>query len=110
MVDDKGATPLALVIHELATNAAKYGALSTSEGQVTIDISEIGGQLELVWAEKGGPVIDGPPTRHGFGTSLADLSVSRQLGGQILKEWPSDGLKVIMRIKAGRLQRGTNSV
>jgi two-component sensor histidine kinase len=99
-----------LVIHELATNAAKYGALSTSEGHVTIDISKIGGQLELVWVEKGGPVIDGPPTRHGFGTSLAELSISRQLGGEIMKEWPSDGLKVVMRIMASRLHRGTHSV
>lgn len=110
MVDDKGATPLALVIHELATNAAKYGALSTNEGHVMIDISENGGRLELVWTEIGGPVITGPPTRHGFGTDLAELSVSRQLGGEILKEWLSEGLKVVMRIEASRLHRGADSV
>ena len=110
MVDDKGATPLALVIHELATNAAKYGALSTSEGRVTVEISENGGQLELVWAENGGPPITASPTRRGFGTDLAELSVSRQLGGEILKEWPADGLKVIMRIEASRLHRSTESV
>lgn len=110
MVDDKGATPLALVIHELATNAAKYGALSTSEGHVTVDISENGGQLELVWAENGGPPITSSPTRHGFGTDLAELSVSRQLGGEILKEWLPEGLKVTMRVDARRLHRGTQSV
>lgn len=110
MVDDKGATPLALVIHELATNAAKYGALSTSEGHVTVDLSKNGGQLELVWMEQGGPEITGPPTRHGFGTDLAELSVSRQLGGEILKEWLPEGLKVTMRVDASRLHRGTQSV
>lgn len=110
MVDDKGATPLALVIHELATNAAKYGALSTSEGHVTVDISENGGQLELVWAENGGPPITSSPTRHGFGTDLAELSVSRQLGGEIMKEWTPEGLKVTMRVDARRLHRGTQSV
>lgn len=110
MVDDKGATPLALVIHELATNAAKYGALSTSEGHVTIDISQNEGLLELIWTESGGPVIAGPPTHNGFGTSLAELSVSRQLGGEISKEWPKEGLKVVMRIEASRLHRGMQSV
>lgn len=110
MVDDRGATPLALVIHELATNAAKYGALSTSEGHVTVDISENGGQLELVWAENGGPPITSSPTRHGFGTDLAELSVSRQLGGEIMKEWTPEGLKVTMRVDAKRLHRGTQSV
>ena len=110
MVDDKGATPVALVIHELATNAAKYGALSTSEGHVTVDIFDSGGQLELVWMEQGGPAIAGPPTRHGFGTDLAELSVSRQLGGEISKEWAPEGLKVTMRVEAARLHRGTRSV
>ena len=110
MVDDKGATPLALVIHELATNAAKYGALSTSEGHVTIDISQNEGLLELIWMESGGPAIAGPPTHNGFGTSLAELSVSRQLGGEISKEWPKEGLKVVMRIEASRLHRGMQSV
>lgn len=110
MIDDKGATPLALVIHELATNAAKYGALSTSEGHVTVDISENAGQLELVWSERGGPAIAGSPTRHGFGTDLAELSVSRQLGGEILKEWAPEGLKVTMRVDARRLHRGAPSV
>lgn len=110
MVDDKGATPLALVVHELATNAAKYGALSTSDGDVTVDIAENDGELELVWTEKGGPMIDGAPSHQGFGTSLAELSVSRQLGGEISKEWRSEGLKVVMRIKASRLHRGASSV
>lgn len=109
MVDDKGATPLALVIHELATNAAKYGALSTSDGYVTVDISDHGAQLELVWKEHGGPKVAGPPTRHGFGTDLAELSVSRQLGGEITKEWVPEGLKVTMKVEARRLHRGTQS-
>ena len=109
-IDDKGATPLALVIHELATNAAKYGALSNDNGHVAVEISENGGKLELVWTETGGPPIVGAPSHQGFGTSLAELSVSRQLGGVISKEWPPQGLKVVMEIQASRLHRGTNSV
>lgn len=105
-VDDKGATPLALVMHELATNAAKYGALSKEGGRLTIDVVEHGDLLELAWAEQGGPRVAGEPSRQGFGTQLAELSVVRQLGGAIEKEWLPEGLKVVISVQASSLRRG----
>ena len=104
-VDDKGATPIALVVHELATNAAKYGALSTSEGRVTVDISLDDDQLKICWVERGGPALAGPPQHEGFGTQLAELSVARQLGGEISRDWLSEGLRVIIRVNTSRLHR-----
>ena len=61
-LDDKGATPLALTIHELATNSAKYGALSVPEGQIAIDARLDGEDVTLVWNERGGPRIEAVPT------------------------------------------------
>ncbi|WP_171132395.1 sensor histidine kinase [Sphingomonas sp. ID1715] len=105
IVDDKGATPIALVVHELATNSAKYGALSVNEGGVIVDIAEDGERLELVWTEQGGPPVTGAPDHVGFGTQLAELSVARQLGGELRKEWRREGLKVKIRVKSSRLRR-----
>ncbi|NJS14266.1 MAG: PAS domain-containing protein [Sphingopyxis sp.] len=78
-VDDRGATPLALLYHELATNAVKYGALSDPDGKVQIAIAHEGGQVTLRWTESGGPEIVGVPNRSGFGTALADLALTETL-------------------------------
>ena len=63
-------TSLALVLHELATNAAKYGALSSTEGTLGIDWSLENGQLLLKWQERNGPPLDRPPAGEGFGSLL----------------------------------------
>lgn len=104
-IDDQSATPIALVIHELATNSAKYGALSAPVGKLTIDISREGDDLSIAWGEHHGPAIAGTPTHVGFGTELAELSIKRQLGGTIVKDWAADGLKVSIKLKASRLHR-----
>jgi two-component sensor histidine kinase len=82
--------PLALALHELCTNAVKYGALSVPEGQVSIRWTLDGatGLLDLVWSEHGGPPVE-PPTRQGMGTQL--LRRQRALGAVSL-EYASDGL------------------
>ena len=82
-IDDRGVPPVALVIHELATNAAKYGALLTEKGQVTIDIARTGDDLTIDWTERNGPYLAGAPTVSGFDTRLAELSTERQLGSKI---------------------------
>jgi two-component sensor histidine kinase len=105
-LDDKGATPLALIIHELATNSAKYGALSRAEGQVTIDASLEGDTVALMWSEIGGPTIEAEPTEVGFGTRLAKLSVEQQLGGTLVREWLPQGLRVTIRVEHSHLHRG----
>jgi two-component sensor histidine kinase len=68
LVGEKSATALALVVHELATNSIKYGALSNTNGVLDIKCSANGGEVELVWSESGGPLISKPSGRSGFGT------------------------------------------
>lgn len=102
-IDDLGATPIALVFHELATNAAKYGALSSAEGRVEVDIARTDQSARITWREAGGPIIQGEPKRTGFGTRLAELSVAQQLGGVIRREWKSSGLCVEIEVLVNRL-------
>jgi PAS domain S-box-containing protein len=104
-IDDRGATPVALVFHELATNAAKYGALSMPDGEVSIVSSVNDGAVDVTWVERKGPEIAGPPDRRGFGSQLAELSIVQQLGGTITRDWDCKGLSVRMRVPAGRLTR-----
>lgn len=104
-IDDRSATPIALVFHELATNSAKYGALSSEHGQVDIRIDHQDDDVCVSWIECNGPAISGEPTETGFGTRLVQLAISQQLAGKINRHWLSDGLRVDMRMSAGRLRR-----
>lgn len=91
-IDDRGATPVALLIHELATNSHKYGALSCDDGRVDVTSTVKDDRIELVWTERGGPEIEAVPDHEGFGTRLTDLSVTKQLGGKLSREWQRQGL------------------
>lgn len=104
-IDDRGATPIALVFHELATNAAKYGAMSVAHGTIDIVSRWDGDQLCIDWRERGGPAIQAPPSRQGFGTKLTELSIRQQLGGSLDRSWHHDGLEVAMCIPKNRLTR-----
>lgn len=104
LVDDRSATPLALLFHELATNAAKYGALSTSHGIVDVDIAHVGDALHIRWMERGGPAV-ASPQGEGFGSRLMALSAERQLGGEISREWRSEGLVVNLVLPARSMSR-----
>ena len=104
-IDDRGATPLALIFHELATNAAKYGALSVADGRVSLAARHEGDDLVIEWTERGGPVIQAEPDRVGFGTKLVDMSVVRQLNGEIVRAWEPNGLNVTLRVQPQRLVR-----
>ncbi len=86
------ATALALVINELTTNAAKYGALSTPTGNVEIKWSVSGDRLELEWRETGGPPIEANPQSSGFGSTLIQRTVTRQFSGTLDEEWRREGL------------------
>lgn len=106
-VDDRGATPIALLIHELATNAVKYGALSTADGQLHIEIAALpDGVLSIRWRETGGPALAGPPEKAGFGSRLVELSIGDQLGGSLEREWHPDGLEVRIAVRTDRIYRG----
>ncbi len=104
-IDDRGATPIALLFHEMATNASKYGALSVESGEVDIISCWEDGQLRINWRERGGPVVVGPPERQGFGTKLAELSIAQQLGGSIERHWHREGLEVVIIVPKDRLTR-----
>lgn len=103
--DDQAATSVALLFHELATNAAKYGSLSEKAGIVFLSTARQADRFLLTWTERGGPAVQGPPSRSGFGSSLATLSVEGQLGGKLHREWNADGLKVIVDLPDAALSR-----
>ncbi|MBO0749866.1 MAG: PAS domain-containing protein [Porphyrobacter sp.] len=92
-INARTATPLALVFHELATNSAKYGALATGEGTVTLKVAEKDKNVKLVWRERGGKAVKKEP-KEGFGTRLVEMSVSGQLGGSWERRFEDDGLVV----------------
>jgi len=85
------AQTIALAIHELATNAAKYGALSSEGGSVDVRWQLADGNIRLVWQESGGPVVI-KPEKRGFGTKIIDASINARSGGSAKFEWRSDGL------------------
>lgn len=103
-IDDRSATPLALFFHELATNSVKYGALSVGEGRVEIGIETDDDTVALSWTESGGPPVPAV-TSPGFGSTLIDMSVKRQLGGTLDYDWRKEGLCVKARIPMQMMAR-----
>jgi two-component sensor histidine kinase len=92
VLTSKSALALSLAIHELATNAAKYGALSRSGGRVSIRwaLTDIGG-LDLTWREAGGPAVR-PPTRRGFGSTLIERALAMETNGKAALRYLPDGV------------------
>jgi two-component sensor histidine kinase len=85
------ALALSIALHELATNAAKYGALSGDWGYVDVRWSSAGGTLRLTWTESEGPPVE-KPTRAGFGSRLIQRSLAAELGGSAIIEYRREGL------------------
>jgi PAS domain S-box-containing protein len=102
-INDSAVTSVALLLHELATNAAKYGALSASAGVVHIDCSSKEDWLVMAWEERGGPPINGTPNREGFGGSLARKIVANQFRGRLTNEWNASGLTIRIEIPLAHL-------
>jgi two-component sensor histidine kinase len=102
-VGEATATTLALVVHELATNSLKYGAISAPDG--TLDVSGItqGKEMVIVWTERGGPSVVAPEKPSGFGSKMVTRGMSRQLDGSIAFDWPKEGVIVTLRMKKDRL-------
>jgi two-component sensor histidine kinase len=103
LVGEKSATALALVVHELATNSIKYGALSTANGALDVKCSANGGEVVIVWSESGGPPTSKPSGPSGFGTKLVVGSLSDQLGGTISASWPPTGAVITLTMSEARL-------
>lgn len=102
-IDDGAATPLALLFHELATNAAKYGALSHPDGRIEIRSRVDGDLYRLTWTEQGAAAVN--PAREGFGSRLIALSVQGQLRGRIERNWGDTGLSVDVEVPLESLSR-----
>ncbi len=104
-VGETTATTLALVVHELATNSIKYGALSRADGTLDVSCTAINGEVEVVWTERCGPAPVAPKGPDGYGTQLVTRSVSGQLGGSIVFDWRPEGVVVTLRMSKARIMR-----
>ncbi len=99
------ATALALIVHEQATNAVKYGALSNEAGRIVVRGERVGDALTLIWEERGGPPVAGPPERQGFGALMTSRTVSGQLGGALVSDWHRDGLTMKLTVPLANLTK-----
>ena len=104
-IDDRSATPIALLFHELATNATKYGALSNADGAVSITLERGDTLVAMTWREAGGPAVVDPDDRAGFGSQLIEMSAVRQLGGTVVRDWRTTGLCVAITIPLSSFSR-----
>jgi two-component sensor histidine kinase len=102
-VGEGAATALAMVIHELATNSLKYGALSVDSGVLDISSNSQGEEILLTWTERGGPSAPKPSSDNGYGGKLVERTLSGQLGGSIERDWTDEGLVARVRVRATAL-------
>lgn len=102
-VGEKTVTALALVIHELATNSLKHGALSSDTGQLDISSSADDLHIRVIWAETGGPAIEKAPDMQGFGSRMISRSLSGQLGGELSYDWRPSGVVITLRMLREKL-------
>lgn len=102
-VGSSSITILALVVHELATNSLKHGALSIDTGILDVSCSPHDEAITVIWAESGGPPVEAPGGDSGYGRKLVERSVTGHLGGSIDYDWADNGVIVTLRIDPKRL-------
>lgn len=108
-LDSRAFSVMALVLHEMSTNAAKYGSLSEGGGRLEVRWHrEESGDFELTWKESDGPLVK-PPQRSGFGTVLIERSIPYELGGESRVEYRSEGISARFVIPAKHAQGGEAS-
>ena len=95
------ATNLALILHELATNSVKYGALSVETGTLDVTCTVQGNDVALVWTERGGPTV-AESAEAGFGSKLI-ARMAAGLGGSCASDWSTGGVIVKLSLKKDRL-------
>jgi two-component sensor histidine kinase len=93
---------LALVLHELATNSLKYGAISSETGTLDVSCSESGNDITMVWTERGGPVVSAPTGDGGYGSKMVSRVLSNQLAGASIA-WSPEGAIITVRMNKQRL-------
>jgi len=104
-VGERSSTTLALVIHELATNSAKYGSLSVASGTLDVSCNAQDDEVVVMWTERGGPPVVAPTTQGGFGSKLVHRSMAAQLGGTIVFDWSEDGVVATLRMSKDRISK-----
>jgi two-component sensor histidine kinase len=104
-VGESSSTTMALVFHELATNSAKYGALSVVNGTLDISCNVHDDAVTVIWTERGGPVVGQPSTHEGYGSKLVHRTMASQLDGSISFDWSPDGLVATLSMSKERLSR-----
>jgi two-component sensor histidine kinase/PAS domain-containing protein len=116
MVGSEVAQPLSMALHEMTTNAAKYGALSVPGGRLEVSWWTEGGArgapsgdpseevVHMIWRESGGPRVDQPPTRQSFGTQLIRQTFENRLGGQMWQRWEPGGLVCELSFELGGVE------
>ncbi|MZQ90536.1 histidine kinase [Frigidibacter albus] len=102
-VGNDTATSLALVVHELATNSVKYGALSVEGGTLDVSGTMVGEDVQVIWTEQGGPEVASPSQMSGYGSSLVRQAIEGQLGGSVTYEWTKRGAAVTLVISGERI-------
>lgn len=100
---ERAVSGLSLVLHELATNAVKYGALGSGNGLVEISWKLYDEALNLTWDESGSAPIEGPPEHKGFGTRLIESTVIHQLKGTLARDWRREGVIVEIAVPLAKL-------
>jgi PAS domain S-box-containing protein len=103
-VSGSAVVSLALLLHEFATNATKYGALSADTGSVKVVFADEGDSIVVDWTEHGGPPVAPPSGGLGFGDVLSRIAVSDQLGGEIARDWRPEGLAIRLSVPRSRLE------
>lgn len=104
-VGEAAATTLALVVHELATNSLKYGALSVPTGTLDVSGSDQEENLVMAWTERGGPPVKAPEGPGGYGSKLLDRAITHQLDGSVHREWDEAGVVVSLTMNKAFLVR-----
>ena len=99
LIDDRAATPIALLMHELATNAVKYGALSVETGEVairwTVGRPQSEDAFRFEWIESGGPTVV-KPRRQGFGSRLVERVMAQKFHGEVELDYRPEGLRYVL--------------
>jgi len=102
-VGEGTANTLALVLHELATNSLKYGALSSQTGTLDVSCSDSEDDIVMVWTERGGPPVEAPAGDGGYGSKMVSRVLANRLGGSIARAWSPEGAIITVCMNKERL-------
>jgi two-component sensor histidine kinase len=107
MLPPRTALAMSMILHELITNAVKYGALASPNGHISLDWHTEGaedtGRVLIRWRETG-VTLDGPPTRTGFGSKMIEATARHELNGKAVAHWHSDGVEYLVEFPLSSIE------